>query len=75
MGMDVYGNKPDLKVGEYFRRNIWDWQVLWAIAHRFRPKRRASVTVHTITTAPGRNRQLSGNNSRWLTNSSGFVLR
>jgi hypothetical protein len=29
MGMDVYGRNPDLKVGEYFSRNIWHWCVLW----------------------------------------------
>jgi hypothetical protein len=28
MGMDVYGNKPSSKVGEYFRRNVWGWRPL-----------------------------------------------
>jgi len=26
MGMDVYGNKPANKAGEYFRANIWSWR-------------------------------------------------
>lgn len=29
MGMDVYGNKPTSKVGEYFRNNVWFWHPLW----------------------------------------------
>jgi len=29
MAMDVIGWKPDSKVGEYFCRNIWNWQVIW----------------------------------------------
>lgn len=29
MGMDVYGDKPTKKVGEYFRNNVWWWRPLW----------------------------------------------
>jgi hypothetical protein len=29
MGMDVYGNNPKSKVGEYFRNNCWYWRPLW----------------------------------------------
>ena len=29
MGMDVYGNKPKNKDGEYFRNNVWWWRPLW----------------------------------------------
>ena len=28
MGMDVYGQNPANKTGEYFRRNIWGWRPL-----------------------------------------------
>jgi len=28
MGMDVYGNAPTQKEGEYFRNNIWWWHPL-----------------------------------------------
>jgi hypothetical protein len=28
MGMDVYGEKPTSKVGEYFRNNVWWWRPL-----------------------------------------------
>ena len=29
MGMDVYGNKPINKTGEYFRASVWTWRPLW----------------------------------------------
>lgn len=29
MGMDVYGNNPKSKVGEYFRNSCWSWRPLW----------------------------------------------
>lgn len=28
MGMDVYGNNPKTKTGEYFRNNVWWWRAL-----------------------------------------------
>jgi hypothetical protein len=28
MGMDVFGKKPDSKVGEYFRNSAWWWRPL-----------------------------------------------
>ena len=31
MGMDVYGESPDNKRGEYFRNNIWYWPELWTL--------------------------------------------
>ena len=29
MGMDVMGNNPTTKEGEYFRNNVWWWRPLW----------------------------------------------
>lgn len=29
MGMDVYGESPKTKRGEYFRNNCWYWRPLW----------------------------------------------
>lgn len=29
MGMDVIGYAPENEQGEYFRRNVWWWHLLW----------------------------------------------
>ncbi len=29
MGMDVYGQNPTTKAGEYFRNTVWYWSPLW----------------------------------------------
>ena len=33
MGMDVYGEGPKSKRGEYFRNNCWYWRPLWDFVH------------------------------------------
>jgi hypothetical protein len=38
MGMDVYGNNPTGKVGEYFRRNVWGWHPLWSYVEDVYPE-------------------------------------
>ena len=37
MGMDVYGNAPTTKEGEYFRRNIWGWHPLAVVVQTLAP--------------------------------------
>jgi hypothetical protein len=34
MAMDVIGNAPRSKCGEYFRRNVWWWRPLWAFCEQ-----------------------------------------
>lgn len=43
MGMDVYGNKPKNKKGEYFRNNCWYWRPLWMYCERVAPELCAKV--------------------------------
>lgn len=31
MGMDVYGQEPDNKRGEYFRASIWSWPAIYSL--------------------------------------------
>lgn len=31
MGMDVFGNEPQNKTGEYFRATIWSWPIIHAL--------------------------------------------
>lgn len=37
MGMDVFGNAPTSKAGEYFRNNIWWWHPLWHYCEALAP--------------------------------------
>lgn len=37
MGMDVYGNNPTSKAGEYFRNNVWWWRPLADYIEHFGP--------------------------------------
>lgn len=38
MGMDVYGNDPSEKAGEYFRNNVWWWHPLWNYCETVAPE-------------------------------------
>jgi hypothetical protein len=38
MGMDVYGQNPTNKQGEYFRSNVWYWHPLWDCLETLHPK-------------------------------------
>lgn len=38
MGMDVYGQNPKNKQGEYFRANVWYWHPLWDCLEQLHPK-------------------------------------
>ena len=38
MGMDVYGNKPVSKTGEYFRANLWGWRPWWDLCFALAPE-------------------------------------
>ena len=38
MGFDVYGNNPDIEIGEYFRANIWWWHPLWDYCREVAPE-------------------------------------
>jgi hypothetical protein len=37
MGMDVIGNNPTSKTGDYFRANIWYWHPLWEYCECMHP--------------------------------------
>jgi hypothetical protein len=37
MVMDVYGNNPKTKKGEYFRANVWYWHPLWDCLEELHP--------------------------------------
>jgi hypothetical protein len=43
MGMDVYGNAPTTKEGEYFRKNVWGWHPLWNLCEHLSPDIAGSV--------------------------------
>jgi len=38
MGMDVFGNEPATKAGEYFGKNCWNWRPLWDYCHDTAPE-------------------------------------
>lgn len=42
MGMDVYGNHPTGKTGEYFRNNVWWWRPLAVYCCQVAP----DITAH-----------------------------
>lgn len=46
MGMDVYGQKPNTKEGEYFRNNVWYWRPLWDYCCDIAPNLVGSVNGH-----------------------------
>jgi hypothetical protein len=38
MGMDVFGNRPSSRTGQYFRRSVWGWRPLAQLVTMLCPK-------------------------------------
>lgn len=47
MGMDVFGDAPVAKEGEYFRNNVWWWRPLWDYCRLAAPELTAKVSGHS----------------------------
>jgi DnaJ-class molecular chaperone len=57
MGMDVYGNKPDSKIGEYFCNSGWSWHPLWNYCEIVAPMLTKKVKYGHSNDGDGLNKQ------------------
>ena len=71
MGMDVFGQNPKNKKGEYFRNNVWWWRPLWEYCEFVAPELTDMVEHGYSNDGDG----LDGDDARKLGNALRKALR